>query len=176
MHSKGYIHRDLKPANILLSIQKSTQSREKDGQVDITACRDCDNSTDRHTFITPHIGDFGLAADYDPAADDSNTVMALVEGPTHLVGTKHYRPTTRRKICPKLDVYSLGIIAFELVYPMSTKSERLIVLGRLQDGVLPNEFKSHPMADGILHMVSDRREDQWSCGEVRAWLDDLLVR
>lgn len=41
----------------------------------------------------------------------------------------------------KVDVFSLGIILFEMYYPFKTESERQVILMKLRTmGVLPNDF------------------------------------
>jgi len=79
-------------------------------------------------------------------------------------------------ICPKLDVYALGVIAFEMVYRFGTRAERNVVLEALGRGVLPDGFgdgeseSESEMARGVLHMVCKKREERWGVAEVRAWL------
>ena len=40
----------------------------------------------------------------------------------------------------KTDIYSLGIIYFELLYPFRTEMERIITLHKLRKGEFPNDF------------------------------------
>ena len=72
------------------------------------------------------IGDFGLAVSGSHGRG----------GPNSVVGTSHYiAPEIRsqRKYTPLVDIYSLGIITFEMVHgPFNTKSERFFVLGDLR--------------------------------------------
>uniref|UniRef100_A0A8C3YAW8 non-specific serine/threonine protein kinase n=1 Tax=Catharus ustulatus TaxID=91951 RepID=A0A8C3YAW8_CATUS len=75
------------------------------------------------------IGDFGLATDY-PA----NAVSNL----TGMVGTALYvspevQGSTKSAYNQKVDLFSLGIIFFEMCYhPMNTASERIFVLSQLR--------------------------------------------
>jgi serine/threonine protein kinase len=62
IHDEGIIHRDIKPSNIFLSTRKGPKSNS-DRVIDITGCYKCGISSGSRTFITPHIGDFGLAAE-----------------------------------------------------------------------------------------------------------------
>lgn len=125
----------------------------------------------------PHIGDFGLVADIEPPEGpnvDSSLSLAVARPPG---GTQLYYPATSRSVCPKLDVYSLGVIAFELVNEYKSNSERIEHLQGLKKGLLPEGFAgNHPMAEGILHMVDDDRQERWDCKQVREWLNELKER
>ena len=77
-------------------------------------------------------------------------------------------------ICPKFDVYSLGVIALEMVYKFNTRSERAVELDKLKDGILPHGFEQHSMADGIKSMLHNERTQRWGCSEVRKWLNDII--
>ncbi|XP_059228476.1 eIF-2-alpha kinase GCN2 isoform X2 [Mustela nigripes] len=122
IHEKGMIHRDLKPVNIFLD-------------------------SDDHVKI----GDFGLATDHlaftaDGKQDDTADHSIKSDPSGHLtgmVGTALYvspeiqgssRPTYNQKV----DLFSLGIIFFEMSYhPMVTASERIFVLNQLRDPTSP---------------------------------------
>ncbi|CAB1335133.1 unnamed protein product [Coregonus sp. 'balchen'] len=120
IHQQGMIHRDLKPVNIFLDSQDHVK-----------------------------IGDFGLATDH-PAnvaaagkldIEESGSVLILKPDPTGnmtgMVGTALY-------VSPeKVDLFSLGIILFEMSYrPMTTGSERISVLSQLrtEDIHFPEDF------------------------------------
>jgi translation initiation factor 2-alpha kinase 3 len=75
--------------------------------------------------------------------------------------------------CPKFDVYSLGIIAFELLYKFKTKRERGDVLKELRRGLFPNDFGNHMLREGIGHMICKDRVNRWDCAAVRRWLMDI---
>ncbi|CAG8976922.1 hypothetical protein HYALB_00011871 [Hymenoscyphus albidus] len=181
IHSHQIVHRDLKPSNIFLSVY--TGKSPPDGSINITSCRDCGNasSTVPQTFVTPHIGDFGLIAKLDesPPVHDSESfrpspfaVLSSVAS-SKQPGTKYYRaPNIDSKsqfICPKLDIYSLGVIAYELLVKFGTKSERHVVLDRLSSGSLDG-MNGHAMENGIKGMLCSEREARWDSGKVRSWL------
>lgn len=179
IHDEGIIHRDLKPSNIFLSIRKGPAS-DSESTIDITGCYKCGVIQGSHTFITPHIGDFGLAAevkgDQLVAHGEDNIqpmALAMVSSQHRQVGTKFYCPpilNNDKTICAKFDIYSLGIIAFELCTKFGTKSERMVVLERLSKEVFPAEFEKHELAEGVKGMLCTRREDRWNCTQVRKWL------
>uniref|UniRef100_A0A8V0ZSX6 non-specific serine/threonine protein kinase n=1 Tax=Gallus gallus TaxID=9031 RepID=A0A8V0ZSX6_CHICK len=114
IHEKGMIHRDLKPVNIFLDSNDHVK-----------------------------IGDFGLATDH-PA----NAVSTAKSNLTGMVGTALYvspevQGNTKSTYNQKVDLFSLGIIFFEMSYhPMSTASERIFVLGqlRLPSILFPQDF------------------------------------
>ncbi|KAM6202509.1 eIF-2-alpha kinase GCN2 [Rhynchocyon petersi] len=123
IHEKGMIHRDLKPVNIFLD-------------------------SDDHVKI----GDFGLATDHLPFAadgkqdDQAGDYLVKADPSGHLtgmVGTALYispevQGSTRSAYNQKVDLFSLGIIFFEMSYhPMVTASERICVLNRLRDPTSP---------------------------------------
>jgi eukaryotic translation initiation factor 2-alpha kinase 3 len=149
-------------------------------------CAECDHSdTSKRVYITPCIGDFGLIAEYkeplrrsesDPEIPlfEPSRLAALQQKP---VGTMFYRPFSLPKedpvICPKLDVYSLGVIALELIHKFGTKSERATVLSNLKHSILPAELEDHAMASGIKSMVCEERDRRWDCGAVHKWLEGM---
>ncbi|KAI5798356.1 kinase-like domain-containing protein [Pyronema domesticum] len=122
IHSLGIIHRDLKPENIFI-----------------------DSSGD------PKLGDFGLATLQDSRI---RTDKSAVETPTteseltRDVGTFFYvapellSNNSFGSYNEKVDMYSLGIIFFEMIYMMGSKMERSEVLSKLRqpDIVFPENF------------------------------------
>nr|XP_030698930.1 eIF-2-alpha kinase GCN2 isoform X2 [Globicephala melas] len=123
IHEKGMIHRDLKPVNIFLD-------------------------SDDHVKI----GDFGLATDHlafaaDGKQDDTSGDHLIKSDPsghlTGMVGTALYvspevQGSTKSAYNQKVDLFSLGIIFFEMCYhPMVTASERIFVLNQLRDPTSP---------------------------------------
>lgn len=133
IHEQGMIHRDLKPVNIFLDSQDHVK-----------------------------IGDFGLATDH-PAnvaagkfeIEDSGSGAILKPDPTGnmtgMVGTALYvspevQGNTKATYNQKVDLFSLGIILFEMSYrPMTTGSERITVLSQLRVEPIqfPDDFASY---------------------------------
>jgi serine/threonine protein kinase len=115
VHAQKMIHRDLKPTNCFV---------DDNGQI--------------------KVGDFGLSresGDHD-GTNIIETQRARDEDQTAGVGTRLYaspEQSAGTSYDSSTDVYSLGIILFELCYPMYTGMERNICISRLRD---KHEFPS----------------------------------
>uniref|UniRef100_A0AAY5K186 eIF-2-alpha kinase GCN2 n=1 Tax=Esox lucius TaxID=8010 RepID=A0AAY5K186_ESOLU len=132
IHQQGMIHRDLKPVNIFLDSQDHVK-----------------------------IGDFGLATDHPANAaagkldiEESGSVLIMKPDPTGnmtgMVGTALYvspevQGNTKATYNQKVDLFSLGIILFEMSYrPMTTASERISVLSQLRMDIhFPEDFPEY---------------------------------
>uniref|UniRef100_A0A7G3AH67 non-specific serine/threonine protein kinase n=1 Tax=Lutzomyia longipalpis TaxID=7200 RepID=A0A7G3AH67_LUTLO len=133
VHEKGLIHRDLKPSNIFFSL---------DGQI--------------------KIGDFGLVTDMADNACDENdpTRSPLVprkKTHTQKVGTHLYMSPEQMAGLPydyKVDIYSLGLILFELLVNFSTEMERIKTLEGVRSNVFPPDFpSSHTSEYALLQLM-----------------------
>eukprot|EP01133_Synstelium_polycarpum_P015077 gene15077-17849_t len=154
VHSQGIIHRDLKPSNIFFD-----------------SCGDI------------KIGDFGLATGLatpatDAAAPPSNMAwtgtdsadtseLSLdgVEQHTARVGTLFYTSPEQEsgdledtRYDDKVDMYSLGIVFFEMWYVFSTGHERVAVLKDLRErGIFPPNFeRNHPRQVRVISWLTQR--------------------
>ncbi len=120
LHSEGVVHRDLKPANILLTAQE-TPTRSHNC-IDLSACKSCAGQA-RKMHIDVRIGDLGLVTSI--ARPD---VALPVMTPTKPAGTEFYCPPGRHEApTEKLDIFALGVIAFELLWKFSTCKFPLIL-------------------------------------------------
>ncbi|XP_053702069.1 eIF-2-alpha kinase GCN2 isoform X1 [Synchiropus splendidus] len=133
IHEQGMIHRDLKPVNIFLDSQDHVK-----------------------------IGDFGLATGH-PAnvaagkLEIEETGSGLIPkldptgNMTGMVGTALYvspevQGNTKATYNQKVDLFSLGIILFEMSYrPMTTGSERITVLSQLRTELIcfPEDYATY---------------------------------
>ncbi|WOL01283.1 eIF-2-alpha kinase GCN2 isoform X1 [Canna indica] len=165
IHSQGIIHRDLTPSNIFFDVRNDIK-----------------------------IGDFGLAKflkqlDHDPNFPIETTGMSI-DG-TGKVGTYFYTaPEVEQgwaQINEKVDMYSLGVIFFELWHPFATAMERHIVLSDLkQKGVVPSSWSAKfPREETLLRrLMSPSPSDRPSATELLQhelpprledeWLNDIL--
>ncbi|RXN24875.1 eukaryotic translation initiation factor 2-alpha kinase 3 [Labeo rohita] len=103
LHSKGLMHRDLKPSNIFFTMDDVVK-----------------------------VGDFGLVTAMDQEEDDEElstlTPMPVYARHTGQVGTKLYMSPEQlsgNSYSHKVDIYSLGLILFELLCPFRTQMERV---------------------------------------------------
>lgn len=136
IHSKGLIHRDIKPPNIFL---------DKNYQV--------------------KLGDFGLAtvSKSKNAIDSLNKLHKkefIMRGGDLLscgIGTKYYispEQESQEKYDDKTDMYSLGILVFEMFHPFGSLMERDITLRGLKDNKnFPHKFLT-AAPKNIIEMVS----------------------
>ncbi|XP_074847776.1 eukaryotic translation initiation factor 2-alpha kinase 3 isoform X2 [Carettochelys insculpta] len=132
LHSKGLMHRDLKPSNIFFTMDDIVK-----------------------------VGDFGLvtAMDQDEEEESVLTPMPAYARHTGQVGTKLYM--SPEQICGntyshKVDIFSLGLILFELLYPFNTQMERVQTLSEVRSLKFPPLFsqkyaQEHTM---VKHMLS----------------------
>lgn len=139
LHGEGIVHRDIKPANIFLGPHNNPRNTR--GSVDLLLCDQCRT---QHT-ATPmrlevRIGDFGLVSVVNPGVSSTATMTTPQQ---QVVGTEIYRPATLEQIAsPSLDVYALGIVAFELLCKFETRMERLDMIQKLKGGQFPKDFCS----------------------------------
>lgn len=159
-----------------------------EGAINIATCPQCPQSkSDENIYIIPHIGDFGLNAKIEDSASGGAastsstepykasplaTVLSSVAA-SRQAGTRFYCAQDNRP-SPKFDIYSLGVIVFEMLYKFVTKSERHDVLGQLAHGNLPADFEGHVMAPLVKGMLEKDREKRWDCNRVRQFLNGVV--
>ena len=116
------MHRDLKPSNIFFSL---------DGQI--------------------KVGDFGLVTG-SAFGNFGNSYLALktlgedYKQHTGNIGSHFYispEQMSGLKYDNKVDIFSLGVIFFELHYPFSTQMERAKELDNLRSQKFPPRFRTH---------------------------------
>ncbi|KAJ0172104.1 hypothetical protein K1T71_012077 [Dendrolimus kikuchii] len=130
VHLVGLIHRDLKPSNILFA---------PDGRV--------------------KVGDFGLVTNMGDTSQDGDRLdeVDVYQRHTHKVGTHLYMSPEQKAGLPynyKVDIYSLGLILFELLQPFGTESERVVSLLKLRDNNYPKHFlDKYPNETEVLKLM-----------------------
>eukprot|EP00850_Spirogloea_muscicola_P010860 SM000065S20209 [mRNA] locus=s65:314038:324123:+ [translate_table: standard] len=142
IHSQGIIHRDLTPSNVFFD-----------------TCGDI------------KIGDFGLAKfnNLEPfevesslrqAGDAEKSESSLLTGQ---VGTYLYTAPEIEQGWPhiddKVDMYSLGVVLFELWHPFGTAMERALTLSDLKKkGTVPSSWSSqNPQVAELVHWLMDAK-------------------
>ncbi|GBF65055.1 eIF-2-alpha kinase [Trichophyton mentagrophytes] len=148
IHSHGILHRDLKPDNIFIDMANN-----------------------------PRIGDFGLATSGQLSSTDRSPALeSIAAGFTQSVGTTYYvapevKKTSMGQYNEKVDMYSLGIIFFEMCYPLETGMERDRILQgiRQKEHTLPDAFNlPEKVAQGeiILSLISHRPSERPTTAEL----------
>jgi eukaryotic translation initiation factor 2-alpha kinase 4 len=148
VHKVGIIHRDLKPENIFM---------------------DNDNN--------PRIGDFGLATSGTFATVTRVSGAMQSAGPdTRDIGTTFYvapelSSNAKGQYTSKVDMYSLGIMFFEICHPRMLGQERVLELNQIRqkDHKLPSMFLDAEYAvqgEVIMMLLTHRPSDRPSAAEL----------
>ncbi|ERF70092.1 hypothetical protein EPUS_00279 [Endocarpon pusillum Z07020] len=138
VHKVGIIHRDLKPENIFM---------------------DNDNN--------PRIGDFGLATSgtFASVMRLSDTAQ-IADSDTRNIGTTFYvaPELSSNSKGSKVDMYSLGIIFFEICHPRMLGQERVLELNKIRQKayVLPPMFQEpeYSVQGDIIKMLLTHRPSE----------------
>lgn len=143
LHKEDIVHRDLKPGNIFLAIRPGSDSPP--GAIDLSGCSSCAEMAEMRPFnVDVCIGDFGLVSKIAKAEDTAPVTSNRV------VGTEIYRPgSVTRDNHPCLDVYALGMIAFEMFWKFETRMERYETLHKLKRGEFPEGFDEEMHCPGL---------------------------
>ncbi|KAL0269936.1 UNVERIFIED_CONTAM: hypothetical protein PYX00_007511 [Menopon gallinae] len=120
IHLHELIHRDLKPSNIFFSLDNEIK-----------------------------VGDFGLVTamtegDKQMSPCECSKVNMDKERHTAQVGTQLYMSPEQlsgKNYNYKVDIYSLGLILFELLVPFDSQMERSLVLADIKKDKYPEDFK-----------------------------------
>jgi serine/threonine-protein kinase len=145
-HARGIVHRDLKPGNIFL----------------------VSDGTPRGRYVK--LLDFGLAKG-EPSSNSTKQTMAGT-----VVGTPDYIAPEQAKgglISPRTDIYSLGVVAFEMVtggLPFTAESTLELMMAHIQSPVprASSRMGAVPQAldDLVFSMMAKSPEDRPKSAEV----------
>ncbi len=160
VHGHGLIHRDLKPSNCFME------------------------------GGTVKIGDFGLSRESGGGSTTDNSADVSFDaerslGTTNTAGVGTYIYASPEQIASRdydssTDVYSLGVMLFELVNPMYSAHERSLVLTGVHEGNFPKSWldairlEYGGVHDLIRCMVSNRPGERPSAEEVAGRVDAML--
>ncbi|KAK3272557.1 hypothetical protein CYMTET_19157 [Cymbomonas tetramitiformis] len=156
IHSQGIVHRDLKPTNVFID----SAGAVKIGDFGLAKFNDGpDTSAGTPSDLVKAEGE-SAAEELGSQGDEGRSPRAGLPGDsvTHGFGTPLYAAPEVEKSLPhdsKLDLYSLGIIAFELLHPFTTGMERITVINGLRHShAVPAELSSrHPAECRLIDLL-----------------------
>ncbi|CAF3887324.1 unnamed protein product [Adineta steineri] len=150
IHSQSFVHRDIKPQNIFISY----------------------NSTDPSS-VHVRLGDFGLATLFDSKIT-YDSPEDFINDESKSIGTPLYIPpeqlhSNNCAATTKSDLYSLGIVLFELFNIFQTEMERKCCISNLRIQTKVNEefSKLYPFETDIIEqLVSFESENRPSAEQI----------
>jgi serine/threonine protein kinase len=168
IHSQGLIHRDLKPDNILFSGQDLKLA-------DFGLTTEVFNVKYKKFSID-------ICETRKTSADSSSEFSSRLSYHTKNVGTLQYaapEQINNNFYDQKADIFSLGLIFFELLHPMRTGMERFNLMKNLKEkNVLPeNITKSLPvLSDLILRMCHSSPANRPDIKNLSFFIHDYICK
>lgn len=171
VHKQGLIHRDLKPQNCFID--------------DAGIVKVGDFGLSRESSAAGGITDFD-ENDKDGAVDHNDSFSSLSVGDaenTVGVGTRAYASPEQMRgsnYDASTDVFSLGLILFELCYPMYTSMERYKEFSGIRKGCFPAYWVSRvqtsfpTLHELLVQMISETASERPSADAVSDQIDSLL--
>lgn len=130
------------------------------------------------------IGDFGLSKQFYHSDNSGQRSSKDASGEDHSddIGTMLYMSPEqlgKKSYDHKIDIFALGIILFELVYPFGSKMERASVLKKLKEQKFPKNWESFSqklgdkITDYIKSMIASDPDDRPEARQITFSLQDL---
>ena len=160
VHSSGLMHRDLKPSNIFFSSDGAV--KVGDFGLVTAAVESCDtspaaSSADPSSLTPLQTADCSSSSGTLSHTDNVGTFLYM--SPDQLAGVSYSN---------KVDIYSLGVILYELLVPFRTEMERLHTLKHVRDLSFPHSFckKFAPESELLIQMLAVNPTHRPSAGEI----------
>lgn len=157
LHSQGLVHRDIKPANILLAENGSVR-----------------------------LSDFGLikaTAVAQQVALEDGRPGGGADGLTKIVGTPSYAAPEQmqgRRCGPEADIFALGMVLVELLYPVETRMEHAALFEQVRAQSMPPapgaELVDPLVATYVSRMTSPNPQDRPSAAELKAYVQQYACK
>lgn len=171
IHSTQLIHRDIKPSNIFLT----SECEVKIG--DFGLATDCCkiNYTDKNS---PNLNMERKNSIFSNCS--ASTEHSQFSYHTKNIGTKQYaspEQLSNNFYDQKSDIYSLGLILFEMIHPLKTGMEKHQKSLELRKGKIPNSLlESQPqLSELILSMVSENPSNRPCSTEIISLIQTLIL-
>nr|XP_027196939.1 eukaryotic translation initiation factor 2-alpha kinase 1-like [Dermatophagoides pteronyssinus] len=145
MHKNNFIHRDLKPSNILFTLDgKYLKICDFGLSSWILQCNDDDDQ-------------MSTSSSSSSLKNDKQKSLSFGMGTTPYAAPEQLAQSNYDH---RVDIYSLGIILFELVYPFGSEMEKSRSVKQLKESrCLPNEFEYNDRYGKLGQLILDMTEN-----------------
>jgi len=171
VHSRGLIHRDLKPQNCFIDDAGNVKVGDFGLSRELSTTGGSITSFDRIDQHDEIEEDCFAPPDSSNAENTAGVGTRAYASPEQMRGSQYDAST---------DLYSLGIIFFELCYPMKTSMERYQAFSGIRKGNFPSYWNLHvkttfPTLHKLLvQMISNSAAERPSADVVSDCIDSLL--